>query len=72
VPAGDCWHDADATAKDLNGLLLEGERVNGPFRGIRDFVAFTEKRIIAVNVHGITDKKRDSTSLLRPPSSPPV
>jgi len=55
--------DADATAKDLDGLLLEGERVYAAFRGIRDFVAFTEKRIIAVNVQGITGKKRDYTSL---------
>ncbi|GHD06187.1 PH domain-containing protein [Zhihengliuella salsuginis] len=35
----------------------------GAFRGIRDFVALTVKRIIAVNVQGIAGKMRDYTSL---------
>lgn len=33
------------------------------FKGVRDFVVFTNKRLIAVNVQGITGKKRDYTSL---------
>ncbi len=52
-----------ATAKDLDGLLLEDEGVHAAFRGIRDFVVFTDKRIIAVNDQGISGKKRDYTSL---------
>ena len=30
---------------------------------VRDFVAFTNKRLIAVNVQGLTGKKRDYSSL---------
>jgi hypothetical protein len=30
---------------------------------VRDFVVFTDKRLIAVNVQGMTGKKRDFTSL---------
>ncbi|WP_417233668.1 PH domain-containing protein [Arthrobacter sp.] len=44
-------------------LLIEGESIAAAFRGIRDFVVFTNKRLIAVNVQGITGKKRDFTSL---------
>jgi hypothetical protein len=33
------------------------------FKGVRDFVVFTNKRLIAVNVQGMTGKKRDYTSL---------
>lgn len=43
--------------------LLTGEQVFRSFRGIRDSVHFTSKRIIAVNVQGITGKKVDFTSL---------
>lgn len=32
-------------------------------KGIRDFVVFTSKRIIAINVQGMTGKKKDFTSL---------
>ena len=30
---------------------------------MRDFIVFTNKRIIAVNIQGMTGKKRDFTSL---------
>lgn len=33
------------------------------FKRMRDYIAFTSKRIIAVNVQGITGKKKDFTSL---------
>ncbi|MBG6084417.1 PH domain-containing protein [Zhihengliuella flava] len=55
--------DAEATAQELAGLLIEGERVAAAFRGMRDYVAFTDKRLIVVNVQGITGKKKDFTSL---------
>jgi hypothetical protein len=44
-------------------LLVHGEQVIYAFRGVRDFVVFTDKRLIAVNVQGMTGKKRDFTSL---------
>ncbi|WP_062381247.1 PH domain-containing protein [Demequina pelophila] len=44
-------------------LLLDGEQVMMSFRGMRDMVVFTSKRIIALNVQGVTGKKKDFTSL---------
>jgi hypothetical protein len=47
----------------ITPMLVEGESVFASFRGIRDRVIFTTKRIISVNVQGITGKKKDFTSL---------
>lgn len=47
----------------IGGLLIEGERIVGTYQSIRDGVVFTNKRIIAINVQGITGKKKDFTSL---------
>jgi len=47
----------------VGALLLEGEKILGAFKALRDGVIFTDRRIIAVNVQGITGKKRDFTSL---------
>lgn len=44
-------------------LLVQGEAVISEYKGARDFVIFTNKRIIAVNVQGLTGKKKDFTSL---------
>ncbi|MFF0252040.1 PH domain-containing protein [Micromonospora zamorensis] len=44
-------------------LLIPGEQMISCFKAVRDFVVFTDKRLIAVNVQGITGKKRDFTSL---------
>lgn len=41
----------------LSELLIDNESVIASFKGIRDYVAFTNKRIVAVNVQGITGKK---------------
>jgi hypothetical protein len=48
---------------DLQPLLVEGEQVLIAAKTIRDFVAFTNKRIIAMNAQGMTGKKKDFTSL---------
>jgi hypothetical protein len=44
-------------------IMVQGEQVVFAFRGVRDFVVFTDKRLIAVNVQGMTGRKRDFTSL---------
>ena len=44
-------------------ILVSGEEVISEYSAIRDYVIFTNKRIIAVNVQGITGKKKDFTSL---------
>ncbi len=47
----------------VQGLLIQGESVLSAYRGIRDYVIFTNKRVISVNVQGVTGKKKDYTSL---------
>ncbi len=44
-------------------LMVENEGIVAAFKTIRDFVVFTNKRVIAANVQGITGKKVDYTSL---------
>ena len=50
-------------AEKVTELLLEGEEVIDAFKTMRDGVVFTNKRIISVNVQGITGSKKDYTSL---------
>ena len=47
----------------VSELLIESEQIISAYKGMRDFVVFTNKRVIAVNVQGITGKKVDFTSL---------
>lgn len=47
----------------IQPMFVAGEDVIQSFRGIRDGVVFTTKRIFAINVQGITGKKKDFTSL---------
>ena len=50
-------------ANELEPILVPGEKILGCYKDIRDHVVFTDKRIIAVNVQGLTGKKKDFTSL---------
>ena len=47
----------------MQPLLVPGENVVAAFKAMRDYVVFTDKRLIAVNVQGMTGKKQDYTSL---------
>jgi hypothetical protein len=53
----------DEYASMVSELLLPDEQIISSFKAIRDGVVFTNKRIIAVNVQGITGKKKDYSSL---------
>lgn len=53
---------AEIAAK-VEPLLIDGERIVAAFKAIRDSVVFTNKRIISINVQGITGRKTDFTSL---------
>lgn len=44
-------------------ILVEAEEIIGSYQSIRDGVVFTDKRIISINIQGITGKKKDFTSL---------
>ena len=50
-------------AQDVQPLLVKNETIIRTYKSVRDYVMFTNKRIIAVNVQGITGKKKDFTSL---------
>lgn len=50
-------------AKLIAPMAVEGETILGSYRGIRDGVVFTNKRIFAINIQGVTGKKKDITSL---------
>lgn len=47
----------------ISATFVEGESIISTFKGIRDGVVFTNKRIIAINVQGLTGTKKDFTSL---------
>lgn len=53
----------NSVADDLLPLFVAGEEVIGCYKSIRDHVVFTNKRIISVNVQGLTGKKKDYTSM---------
>ncbi|MEZ5841614.1 MAG: PH domain-containing protein [Hyphomicrobiales bacterium] len=53
----------DDYARAVSDLLVPGERIISAFKALRDGVVFTDKRIIAINVQGITGSKKDFTSL---------
>ncbi len=44
-------------------LLIPNENVTFAFSSMRDKLVFTSKRIISINVQGITGKKTDYTSI---------
>ncbi|MDF3196592.1 PH domain-containing protein [Pseudomonas sp. 1928-m] len=50
-------------AEKVTTLLLENEKIIDSYKSMRDGVVFTSKRIIAVNVQGITGSKKDYTSI---------
>ncbi len=47
----------------ITDFLIDGEKVVGAYKSIRDGVVFTNKRIISINVQGVTGKKQDYTSI---------
>ena len=53
----------NAFEKMVAPVLVNGEEIVRCFQSIRDGVVFTSKRIITINIQGITGKKKDFTSL---------
>ena len=47
----------------ISPMLVPDELIIGSYQSIRDGVVFTSKRIIAINIQGLTGKKKDFTSL---------
>ena len=55
--------DTNTYSNVLTPMFVNGEEIIATFKGIRDGVVFTNKRIIAINVQGLTGTKKDFSSL---------
>ena len=53
----------EAVRDEVSGLLIGGEEAVMAFQTVRDQVVFTNKRIISIDVQGITGKKKSYSSL---------
>ena len=53
----------DEFEKVLKNILIDDEIIVSTYQSVRDGVVFTNKRIIAINVEGVTGKKKDYTSI---------
>ena len=49
--------NADAVRSEVDGLLIAGEQIEFAFQTVRDPLVFTNKRIISIDVQGITGKR---------------
>ena len=54
---------SNVNLSEVSQLLVPGEQVISTYVTVRDYVVFTDRRIISVNVQGVTGKKKDFTSL---------
>ena len=55
--------DNSTFSSTIQPMFVSGEQIIASFKTIRDGVVFTNKRIFAINVQGITGKNVDYTSL---------
>lgn len=55
--------DNNTFGQMINDFMIDGEMIIGTYQSIRDGIVFTNKRIITINVQGITGKKKDFTSI---------
>jgi hypothetical protein len=49
--------------KMVSDILIPNEMIVCSYKSVRDGVVFTNKRIITINVQGMTGKKKDFTSI---------
>ena len=55
--------DNGAFGKMIDDFMIDDERIVGSYQSIRDGVVFTNKRVITINIQGVTGKKKDFTSI---------
>ncbi len=55
--------DLDSVRKDVHALLVDGEVPVMAFKTIRDQLVFTNKRIIAIDVQGLTGTRKSFASM---------
>lgn len=49
--------------KDVREILIDGEKIACAFKTVRDQLIFTNKRIISIDVQGITGKRKSYSTL---------
>ena len=54
--------DAEKGKKVVEELLIPEEQVLSAYRDVRDWVIFTDRRIVSVNVESMTGKKKNFRS----------
>lgn len=54
---------ADKIQETVRNMFVNGENIIGAYKTIRDQVIFTNKRIITIDVQGITGKRKDFSTL---------
>ena len=55
--------DPSSVNKNIKAMLIDGEEIVDAYRTVRDQLVFTNKRMIAVDVKGITGKKQYFSSM---------
>ena len=53
----------DNVKKEVQGLLIAGEECAMAFQTVRDQLVFTNKRIISIDVQGLTGKRKSFASM---------
>ena len=53
----------DAVRNEVTGLLINGEEIVMAFQTVRDQLLFTNKRIISIDVQGITGKRKSFSTM---------
>ena len=54
---------SNKTPQEINDLLIPNETIISTYHGVKDYVIFTTKRIIAVGAERVLTKKKEYTSL---------
>ncbi len=55
--------DVNDVRQEVNGLLIAGEEIISAYRTVRDQMIFTTKRVITVDVQGLTGVRKSYSSL---------
>ena len=55
--------NVEGVRKEVDGLLIADEKVEFAFKTIRDQLVFTNKRIISIDVQGITGKRKSFATM---------
>ncbi len=55
--------DNDAYQDLIGGILVDGESIIHTYKSLRDGIVFTNRRLIAINIQGVTGKKKAITVL---------